>query len=62
MHSTISKTYVAVKFTAEVPKDDRKYLWFDSTGIIKEEAYASYSQVQKTLGFLFDSWLKEVYR
>lgn len=49
---------VPVKVAAELPQDDKKYLFYDSTNIVKDEELLTAEEYEQKYSWLFDTWLK----
>jgi len=57
--AVFKKSYNPILAKDRLPDNpDKKVLWFDSTGVLTNEEFASYNQVRDMIGFIFDSWLE----
>jgi len=50
--------FCPVLVTDQLPIDhDKKYMWLDSSGVIKEQELSSYKEVEELIGWYYDTWI-----
>lgn len=64
MYTISSKkvSYEVVMASSELPKDNKRYLFFDTDSTDRvEEAYLTIEEAEPLIGFLYNAWLKPVF-